>query len=293
MKIVNPISMAKLNLAILFTFPDAYQGYNFENILASVREEVSTISRENNEEWYKILTTALNVYQSAELIRQEKSFYFAGLENAFQKKCTDIKSDMLGLFISSEHYIDTTRILMSFDFSWLAQYGIPSSLEAETYFIQRLVDDMVKRGAIESHPNSKSLYRPAMGHRAISIKEKGTTMDTMPYKADVTTDDSTNDLQKALEIIAIQFLQKEIDELNGQVPVVANGTSFDSPQVAKLKRVRGLIKDHGLAFRLSKPKQDHFDVPEEICQVQLTKLLYPTDADLLETIVDLFVNEGH
>ena len=96
------------------------------------------------------------------------------------------------------------------------------------------------------------------------------------------------DFQTALEYIALDFLQVEIDELEEKMP-----PSVTTKQIGVLQRIRGTILDHGLEFRLAKAKEGQFGIPKEICKVQLVQTLYPMDADLLSSIIDLFYNEGH
>lgn len=92
------------------------------------------------------------------------------------------------------------------------------------------------------------------------------------------------DLQRAFEIIALDFVEVEILK----IPLGQGVESFNN-----LQSIRGLIKDHVLEFRFAKPKDDEFDVPKNVCKVQLSQLLFPMDARLLAEIVRLFVVKGH
>lgn len=95
-------------------------------------------------------------------------------------------------------------------------------------------------------------------------------------------------LKQALEIIALNFLADHINSLESglQVGTVPATTTL-------YKRIRGLILDHGLEFRLAKVKEGEFGIPVQVCRAQLVKTLYPVDADLLNSISSLFYNSGY
>lgn len=165
--------------------------------------------------------------------------------------------------------------------------------------VERQLEEMVKTSLLFRDPNSYE-ENPRYGRGTtpavwpfpdskIPRAAKPITEPVKEFKMPEATIDP-KDFQKALEIIALDFLGKEIDELNSSARMVGGPVTS---QIGILQRIRGTIKDHGLEFRLSKEKSGHLGIPPEICKVQLVKTLYPMDADLLSSIVDLFHNEGH
>ncbi len=99
----------------------------------------------------------------------------------------------------------------------------------------------------------------------------------------------SNDLRDALEIIALAYLGVEIVMMEQQI----SAGQPESEGVKLLKRVRGVILDHGLEFRLTRPKEGEFGIPDDMCKVQLVKTLYPMDAELLPVILETFYKEGY
>lgn len=98
------------------------------------------------------------------------------------------------------------------------------------------------------------------------------------------------EFQTALEIIALEFTEEKIKQAESEFSLTMSDARI---RHGWYKAVRGLILDHAFEFRLSKPKDDSFGIPKEICKVQITKTICPMDAWQIKAAFELFCNEGH